>query len=107
SESPWVISVVAESVEHVRGSFSSNGLLADNSQPVAIGEGGHTVFTGNRIGMYHPDVTAPGVNISSTCDTTGTVVGPCPPDENTEASGTSMASPHVAGAVAVLLSANP
>jgi serine protease AprX len=57
--------------------------------------------------MYHPDVTAPGVNISSTCDSLGTVVGPCPPGENTEASGTSMASPHVAGAAAVLLQANP
>jgi serine protease AprX len=65
------------------------------------------VFTGDRIGVYHPDVTAPGSNISSTCDTAGTAVGPCPPGENTEASGTSMASPHAAGAAAVLLQANP
>ena len=55
----------------------------------------------------HPDVTAPGVDISSTCDTTGTVVGPCPPGENTTASGTSMASPHIAGAAAVLKQAQP
>jgi serine protease AprX len=107
SEAPWVTSVAAESLSHVRSSFSSNGLRYDNSQPVTIGAGGHTVFTGNRVGVYHPDVTAPGENISSTCDTAGTVVGPCPPGENTSASGTSMASPHVAGAAAVLLQANP
>ena len=47
------------------------------------------------------------MNISSTCDSTGTVVGPCPPGENTEASGTSMASPHIAGAAAVLEQARP
>jgi serine protease AprX len=107
SEAPWVTSVAAESIDHVRASFSSNGLKYDNSQPVTIGPGGHTVFTGDRIGVYHPDVTAPGDSISSTCDTAGTAVGPCPPGENTTASGTSMASPHAAGAAAVLLQANP
>ena len=57
--------------------------------------------------LVHPDVTAPGVDISSTCDTAGAAVGPCPPGENTTASGTSMASPHVAGAAAVLLPGPP
>jgi serine protease AprX len=107
SNAPWVISVAAGTIDHHRGDFSSNGLTFDNSQPVTIGSGGHTVFSGDRVGVYHPDVTAPGVDISSTCDTAGTAVGPCPPGENTTASGTSMASPHVAGAVAVLLQANP
>src|SRR5205814_3011621 len=107
SEAPWVISVAAGTLDHVRSDFSSNGLIFDNSQAVTIGAGGHTVFTGDRIGVYHPDMTAPGDSISSTCDTAGTVVGPCPPGENTVASGTSMASPHVAGAAAVLLQANP
>ncbi|MEX1072210.1 MAG: S8 family serine peptidase [Chloroflexota bacterium] len=107
SNAPWLLSVAAGTIDHRRGDFSSNGLTFDNSQPVTIGSGGHTVFTGDRIGVYHPDVTAPGVDISSTCDTAGTAVGPCPPGENTVASGTSMASPHVAGAVAVLLQANP
>ena len=107
SQSPWVISVAAGTLDRHRGDFSSNGLVHDNSQATPIGAGGHTTYTGDRIGLVHPDVTAPGVDISSTCDTTGTVVGPCPPGENTSASGTSMASPHIAGAAAVLEQAQP
>ena len=107
SQSPWVLSVAAETITHERGDFSSNGLVVDNSEAVARGEDGHTVFLGERIGLVHPDVAAPGVDISSSCDTVGVAIGPCPPGSNEVASGTSMASPHVAGAVAVLLQANP
>ena len=107
SQAPWVVSVAAETVDHVRGDFSSNGFRHDNSRGTNIGPGGHTTFTGGQLGLVHPDVTAPGVDISSSCDTIGAAVGPCPPGENTVASGTSMAAPHVAGAAAVLLEANP
>jgi serine protease AprX len=107
SLAPWVVSVAAGTVDHHRGDFSSNGLIHDNSRATAIGAGGHTTYWHDRIGVVHPDVTAPGVDISSSCDTTGTLVGPCPPGENTSASGTSMASPHVAGAAAVLMQAQP
>jgi serine protease AprX len=109
SQYPWVMSVAAGDLAHKRGDFSSNGLIFDNSQPVTIGAGGHTTFIGDRIGIYHPDVMAPGVAISSTCSTAGTAIPACPPPDykNASAGGTSMASPHVAGAVAVLLQANP
>ncbi len=107
NQAPWVISVAASDVERVRGGFSSNGAQYDNLQAVPIGEGGHTVALGDRTGLTWPDISGPGVDISSTCDSTGTVIGPCPPGENASASGTSMSGPHIAGAAAVLKQANP
>jgi serine protease AprX len=107
SEAPWIISVGAGTISHALSDFSSTGLIHDNSVAGYIGAGGHTVYTGDRIGVYHPDVVAPGSSISSTCTPAGTVVAPCTPNGNGTASGTSMASPHVAGAVALLLQANP
>jgi serine protease AprX len=107
NQAPWTISVAAGSLERERGAFSSNGLQFDNGRAVAIGQDGHTVLTGDRIGNTQPDIMAPGVDISSTCDSTGTVIGPCPQGGNATASGTSMAAPHIAGAAAVLLQARP
>jgi serine protease AprX len=107
NQAPWTISVAAGSLERERGAFSSNGLQFDNGRAVAIGQDGHTVLIGDRIGNTQPDIMAPGVDISSTCDSTGTVIGPCPQGGNATASGTSMAAPHIAGAAAVLLQARP
>lgn len=109
SQPSWVISAAADSIEKVRADFSSNGIEFDNSQPAALKQDDqgieHASYTGSRIGIYHPDVTAPGDSISSTCDPVGSLTAPCDGD-NATASGTSMASPHVAGAAAVLLQAN-
>ncbi len=107
SAAPWVISVAASDVERVRGSFSSNGIEFDNARGYSIGAGGHKVFRKYHLGIYHPDLTAPGVDISSSCALTGISAGNCPEHGNTTASGTSAASPHVAGAAALLLQANP
>ncbi len=107
NQAPWVISVAAGDLSRQRGGFSSNGLEIDNGRPVPIGADGHTVHRGDRVGLTQPDIMAPGVSISSSCDSTGTVIGPCPDHGNTSASGTSMSAPHIAGAAAVLLQANP
>lgn len=107
NQAPWVISVAAGTLTRQRGGFSSNGLRYDNTQATAIGRGGHTVALGDRIGLVHPDITAPGVDVASSCAATGTLIGPCLQHGDEKASGTSMASPHIAGAAAVLEQAQP
>jgi serine protease AprX len=74
------------------GAFDHNtGTIAGFSS-----RGPVTIDGSNRI---KPDITAPGVNIRSSTRTTTVSYG--------NLSGTSMATPHVAGAMALLLSALP
>ncbi|MCX4765604.1 S8 family serine peptidase [Streptomyces sp. NBC_01275] len=63
---------------------------------------------GPRLGDFavKPEITAPGVNITA-ARAAGTAMGTPVDDDYTTASGTSMATPHVAGAAALVVQAHP
>jgi serine protease AprX len=94
----WVICVAAgNKVGGTLADFSSRGIPGDP--------------------LYHPTITAPGVDIAAARATSGIVMNTffavdlinlgTDAVSYTAASGTSMATPHVSGTVALMLEANP
>jgi serine protease AprX len=100
--SPWVISVAASDKQLNLADFSSRGRIDDNWSR------DHAQATST--GIYRPTVTAPGVDINAAKSVAATLMAPGTDPDNpfyTYASGTSMATPHVAGTIALMLEARP
>lgn len=100
--SPWVVSVAAGDKQRRLGSFSSRGRI-DGNWDRAAAQAANT-------GIYRPSLTAPGVEIEAAKSTQAVVMASGVDPENpmyTYADGTSMATPHVAGTIALMLEARP
>lgn len=98
SVSPYVVAVAAANKDFTLASFSSTGRPDGNQDRDAGG------------GLYRPTITAPGVDIGAARSSTATLMSTGVVTDNpfyTRASGTSMATPHVSGTVALMLEANP
>lgn len=109
AKAPWVISVAAG---------EKDGTLADFSSRGTNGVGGSFEMDGQTWNWEdRPTVTAPGVDIISTrtlapvsslaAEKDAELIDPAYLPYYTSMSGTSMATPHLAGIVALILEANP
>jgi len=100
--SPWVISAAAGTKTRALASFSSRGRIGDNWN--------RRTAQRASTGIYRPTITAPGEDIEAAKSATAVVMADGTDPENpmyTTASGTSMATPHIAGTIALMLEARP
>lgn len=106
---PWTFCVGAITKGRTLAGFSSRGRTPDATTEErpdgvsrAIQAGNHDVALGQalEVGVYRPNVSAPGVDIEAAC---ARLAG-CPGGYQLM-SGTSMATPHVSGVIALVQSA--
>ena len=98
--SPWVISAAASTKSLGLATFSSRGRIG--------GEWMRSRAQQTGTGIYRPTVTAPGDLINAAKSAQAVVMASGVDPENpmyTTASGTSMATPHIAGTIALMLEA--